>query len=48
MTTRTITTTQLRGMIREALEESVQEIAVDEQIAALKAKGGRRSLQETK
>ena len=48
MTTRTITTTQLRGMIKEALEESVQEIAVDEQIAALKAKGGRRSLQETK
>jgi hypothetical protein len=48
MTTRTITTTQLRGMIKEALEESVQEIAVDEQIAALKAKGGRRNLQENK
>ena len=43
-----ITTTQLRGMIKEALEESMQEIALDEQIAALKAKGSRRSLQETK
>jgi hypothetical protein len=48
MTTRKITGSQLRGMIREALEESVVEIQLDEQIAALKAKGGRRSLQETK
>ena len=43
-----ITTTQLRGMIKEALEESMQEIALDEQIAALKAKGSKRTLQETK
>jgi hypothetical protein len=43
-----ITTTQLRGMIKEALEESMQEIALDEQITALRAKGSRRSLQETK
>ena len=43
-----ITTTQLRGMIKEALEESMQEIAIDEQITALRAKGSRRSLQETK
>jgi hypothetical protein len=43
-----ITTTQLRGMIKEALEESMQEIALDEQITALRAKGSKRTLQETK
>ena len=48
MKTRTITTTQLRGMIKEALEESLTEISLDEQIAALKAKGSKRTLQETK
>lgn len=48
MTIHKITPTQLRGLIKEALEESVQEIAVDEKIAALKAKGSRRSLQESK
>jgi hypothetical protein len=48
MTIHKITPTQLRGLIKEALEESVQEIAVDEQIAALKAKGSRRNLQESK
>ena len=48
MTIHKITPTQLRGLIKEALEESVQEIAVDEKIAVLKAKGSRRSLQESK
>jgi hypothetical protein len=48
MKTHKITGPQLRGMIKEALEESVVEIQLDEQIAALRAKGGRRSLQETK
>jgi hypothetical protein len=48
MTTRTITPTQLRGMIKEALEESVVELQLDEQIEALKAKGTRRNLQENK
>ncbi len=43
-----ITTTQLRGMIKEALEESIAEITLDEQIATLKAKGSKRTLQETK
>ncbi len=43
-----LTTTQLRGMIKEALEESIEEIALDEQIDALRAKGSKRTLQETK
>lgn len=48
MKTQKITGSQLRGMIKEALEESVVEIALDEQIAALKVKGSKRTLQESK
>lgn len=48
MTNRKVTSTQLRGMIKEALEESLIEIKLDEQIAVLKRKGSRRNLQETK
>ena len=43
-----INQSQLREMIKESLEESIVEIKLDEQIEALKAKGSRRSLQETK
>ncbi len=48
MKPRLITESQLRNMIKEALEESLQEIAIDEKINLLRAKGSRRTLQETK
>lgn len=48
MKTRKITESQLREMIKESLEESVVEIQLDEQIGALKARGSRRTLAETK
>lgn len=48
MKTQKITGSQLRGMIKEALEESVVEIALDEQISALKVKGSKRTLKESK
>jgi len=48
MKPRLITESQLRSMIKEALEESLQEIAVDEKINLLRAKSSKRSLQENK
>lgn len=48
MKSRMITESQLRGMIREALNESIQEIALENKINSLRAKGSRRSLQETR
>jgi len=48
MKSRIVTESKLRGVIKKALNESLQEIIIDQKINLLRAKGPRRSLQETK